>query len=149
MAKPQLYPDRLPARFPAGTLTRIDIVASPRHRAAFIRQAVAEKLDRLAKSPPTLDVVTKTLRAHEAELRRSGLLHVSVFGSISRGEAGPGSDIDLLVELDPDARIGAFAYVALQRQLADLFSHPVDIADRASLKAAIRSSVLRDEVRAF
>ena len=34
--------------------------------------------------------------------RRHGVKHVRVFGSVARGEAGPSSDVDLLVEVGPD-----------------------------------------------
>src|SRR5271165_6744585 len=47
------------------------------------------------------DYVIATVRAHEAELRRAGVRHLSLFGSVARGEAADESDVDLLVELDP------------------------------------------------
>ncbi|MGA2590504.1 MAG: nucleotidyltransferase domain-containing protein [Bryobacteraceae bacterium] len=50
----------------------------------------------------TLDHLLDTLRTHESELRRLGVSHAAVFGSIARGEASVDSDIDVLVELDQD-----------------------------------------------
>jgi uncharacterized protein len=50
----------------------------------------------------TLDHLLDTLRTHESELRRLGVSHAAVFGSIARGEARVDSDIDVLVELDQD-----------------------------------------------
>ncbi len=47
--------------------------------------------------------VIAILRAHEAELRRAGIRHLSLFGSVARGDAEAGSDVDLAAELDPDA----------------------------------------------
>ncbi|MBV8098016.1 MAG: nucleotidyltransferase domain-containing protein, partial [Verrucomicrobia bacterium] len=52
----------------------------------------------------TAEKVIATLRAHEAELRQSGLRSLSLFGSVARGEAQTESDIDLAAELDPAAR---------------------------------------------
>jgi predicted nucleotidyltransferase len=49
----------------------------------------------------SLDTVLETLRAHEGELRRLGMSHAAVFGSVARGEARMDSDVDVLVELDP------------------------------------------------
>ena len=49
------------------------------------------------------DEAIATLKRHEAELRRLGVEHLYLFGSTARGEAGPDSDIDLLVVLDDDA----------------------------------------------
>jgi len=45
--------------------------------------------------------VIATLRAHEEELRRRGVRHAALFGSVARGEAISTSDIDILIELQP------------------------------------------------
>ena len=55
---------------------------------------------------PDLRSVLETLRAHEADLRGMGVSHAAVFGSVARGDAGSGSDIDVMVELDdPDGHL--------------------------------------------
>lgn len=54
---------------------------------------------------PQADEVIAIPRAHEAELRASGVRRLSLFGSVARGDAGPDSDMDLAVELDREARI--------------------------------------------
>jgi predicted nucleotidyltransferase len=95
------------------------------------------------------DQVIATLRAHEAELRDRGVAHAALFGSLARGEAGPGSDIDILVDLAPDARIGLFGYVSLIQFLEDLFPLRVDMANRRRLKSLARSSIERDALFAF
>ena len=64
--------------------------------------------------------VIATLQAHEAEQRRAGIRHLSLFGSVARGDAGASSDVDLAAELDPDAHIGLFGLGALERRLAEL-----------------------------
>ena len=56
----------------------------------------------------TLDDVLETLRNHESELRRLRVSHAAVFGSVARSEARTDSDIDVLVELDPDQPMGIF-----------------------------------------
>jgi predicted nucleotidyltransferase len=58
----------------------------------------------------TLNDVLETLRTHESELRRLGVSHAAVFGSVARSEAREDSDIDVLVELDPDQPMGIFEY---------------------------------------
>ena len=57
--------------------------------------------------------VIAILRLHEAELRQAGIRHLSLFGSVARGDAETDSDVDLVAELDPEARIGLFALVAV------------------------------------
>lgn len=90
-----------------------------------------------------------TLRAHEAELRRRGVAHAALFGSVARGEATGGSDIDILVELAPDAEIDLFGYVGITHYLADLFPVRVDVANRSTLKPHVRPGAERDAVYAF
>ena len=48
----------------------------------------------------TREDVIATLRAHEAALKKQKVVHAALFGSLARGEAGPDSDIDIMVELD-------------------------------------------------
>jgi predicted nucleotidyltransferase len=57
---------------------------------------------------PDLRSVLETLRAHEADLRGMGVSHAAVFGSVARGDAGSGSDIDVMVELDDNHPMGIF-----------------------------------------
>ncbi|MFO1028149.1 MAG: nucleotidyltransferase domain-containing protein [Acetobacteraceae bacterium] len=95
-----------------------------------------------------VEIVT-TLRAHEQELRRRGVLHAALFGCIARGAAGPGSDIDILIQLAQDAEVGVFEYVAITHYLADLFPARVDVANQDTLKPLVRPSVERDAVYAF
>ncbi len=93
--------------------------------------------------------IIATLRAHEPDLRHLGVLHAALFGSAARDEAKPGSDIDILIELAPEAPIGVFEYVGITQYLADLFPNRVDVANRSCLKALVRPSAERDAVYAF
>jgi uncharacterized protein len=93
--------------------------------------------------------VVAKLRVHEAELRRRGVRHAALFGSVARGEGTPKSDIDILIELDPEARVGLFEYVGITQYLSDLFPSRVDIANRSSLKPLVRPSIERDAVHVF
>jgi uncharacterized protein len=93
--------------------------------------------------------IIATLRAHQAELHRRGVRHAALFGSLARGESERTSDIDILIELEPQARVGLFEYVGIMQYLADLFPVRVDVAKRSSLKPLIRPSVERDALYAF
>jgi len=55
-----------------------------------------------------------TLRLHERELRARGVSHVAVFGSVARGENRADSDLDIMIDTDPAARITVFDYVGLK-----------------------------------
>jgi len=93
--------------------------------------------------------VIATLRAHERELRQRGVLHAALFGSVARGEEKPASDIDILIDLAPEAAVGLFEYVGIEQYLTDLLASRVDVANRSSLKAFVRPSAERDAVYAF
>ena len=95
------------------------------------------------------DGVIAALRAHQPELRRRGVRHAALFGSIARGEGKRTSDIDILIELDPRAPVGLFEYVGITQFLADLFPVRVDVANRSSLKPLVRPTIERDAIYAF
>ena len=97
----------------------------------------------------TKEEVIATLRAHERELRRRGVMHAALFGSMARGEQQPDSDIDILIELAPEAPIGLFEYVGIQQYLSDVLASRVDVANRTSLKAFVRPGAERDAIYAF
>jgi predicted nucleotidyltransferase len=93
--------------------------------------------------------IIATLRRHEDELHRQGVTHAALFGSAARGSAGEHSDIDILIDLDPDVRLSVFDYAGLKDYIAGLFDGPVDVVSREGLKPHVRTSVLADIVHAF
>jgi len=97
----------------------------------------------------TRDAVIATLRANEAALRLKGVTHAALFGSVARGQAGPDSDIDIMVEIDPAAPVGVWEYVGITHFIGDLFPVKVDVSERAALKAHVRPSAERDAIHAF
>ncbi len=95
------------------------------------------------------DRVIAILQAHEAELRRAGICHISLFGSVARGEDDEQSDVDLVTELDPEARIGLFALGGLERRLEELVGRKVDLLPEPVEKQRLKANIERDRVRAF
>jgi hypothetical protein len=82
------------------------------------------------------------LRLHQAELRASGVKSLRLFGSIVRGQAGPESDVDILVEF---ARpIGLLAFIRLKQRLSDLLGRPVDLVTPEALKSPLREGILNE-----
>ena len=94
------------------------------------------------------DIIAR-LRENEAALRSRGVVHAALFGSRARGDARPDSDTDIMVEIDPDARIGVWGYAGLKEYIATLFDGPVGVVDRQSLKPYIRPAATADAVYAF
>lgn len=68
-------------------------------------------------------------RALDALARRHGLARVVVFGSAVRTDFGPGSDVDVLVEPRPDARLGLDDVVRVREQLEEAFGRDVDVVN--------------------
>jgi predicted nucleotidyltransferase len=62
---------------------------------------------------------------------RHGARNVRVFGSVARGDAGPGSDIDVLVEFEPGRSL--LDLIGLQQDLSDLLGRKVDVVSQGAL----------------
>ena len=73
---------------------------------------------------------------------RRGAYNVRVFGSVARGEAGPDSDVDFLVELDPSRSLLDLG--GLLMDLQDLLECEVDVLTEAGLRDRIRQRVLSE-----
>lgn len=88
------------------------------------------------------------LRSHRSEIlriaRARGASHVRVFGSVARGDAADSSDVDFLVDLDPDR--GLFDLGGLLMDLRDLLGHDVDVVTEAGLRPRVAERVLADAV---
>jgi hypothetical protein len=95
------------------------------------------------------EAILATLRAHADELRAAGIRHLSLFGSMARGEAGPDSDIDLAAELDPAARIDLISLVALERRLGEILGRRTDLLTEPVRRERLRVNIDRDRQRVF
>jgi predicted nucleotidyltransferase len=98
---------------------------------------------------PRAEDVLAILRANEAELRAAGIKHLSLFGSVARGDAGPDSDVDLVAVLDPAARIDLFELTGLEQRLAALLGRPVDLLPEPVEKPRLQANIDRDRQNAF
>ncbi len=97
----------------------------------------------------TTGQVIATLQAHEAELRQAGIRHLSVFGSLARGDAEADSDVDLAAEFDPNAAMDFIRLVALERRLSETLGRPVEILAEPVENPRLRANIDRDRVIAF
>jgi predicted nucleotidyltransferase len=89
------------------------------------------------------------LRRNEPALRARGISHAAIFGSVARGDSRPDSDLDIIIDIDPEAHVTLFDYVGLKDYIASLFDGPVDVVDRDALKPHLRVPAARDSVYAF
>jgi uncharacterized protein len=89
------------------------------------------------------------LRDNEHALRARGVTHAALFGSRARGDDRPDSDIDILIDLAPEAPIGVWEYSGLKTYIANLFEGPVDVVSLETLKPYICPAATADAVYAF
>jgi len=74
--------------------------------------------------------------------RRYDVKELAVFGSGARGEMRPDSDIDLLVDFLPEARVSLLRHAAAERELTALLGRNVDLVSKRALRDAVRDEVL-------
>ncbi len=88
------------------------------------------------------------LQQKRQEVRRIageyGASRVRVFGSVARGEADPGSDVDCLVKLQSGRSLLDLG--GLQFELEALLGPPVNVMTERGLKTRIRERVLREAI---
>jgi len=73
------------------------------------------------------EIVREVCSAH-------AVARADVFGSVARGEARPGSDVDLLVEFQPEAGAGLLEMGALREDLVEKLGRPVDVVSRRAIE---------------
>jgi uncharacterized protein len=92
--------------------------------------------------------VDEIIKANREEILRVAAKHgasnVRIFGSVARGESGPSSDVDFLVEMEAGRSLLDLSRLVLDLQ--DLLGRPVDVADPEGLHWYIRERVLKEAV---
>jgi uncharacterized protein len=106
----------------------------------------------IATFDPALDERERVLRIlHEEapKLRALGITQLNLFGSMARGEAESQSDVDLLVNLAPDAPFGLFDLIDVQERLGERLGRTVNVAFIATLRPWLRERIEGDRIRIF
>ena len=75
--------------------------------------------------------------------RRHHIRKLSLFGSVVRDDFGPDSDVDVLVEFEPGARVG-LRFFTIERELSDLLGHRVDLNTASFLGDEILKDALAE-----
>ena len=92
------------------------------------------------------DEVLRLLATHRKELLALGVQSLAVFGSVVHGEAGPDSDVDILVEFAKP--VGFFAFLEVKEHLEGLLGCSVDLVTRKALHPRLRDEILNEAVYA-
>ena len=111
----------------------------------------ARRLEASGREPSRATATGRTiwiaeLRAQRDEIariaRKHGACNVRVFGSVVRDEAEVGSDVDLLVDMEPGRSL--LDRAGLMLELEELLGCKVDVATEPSLRERVRARVLRE-----
>ncbi len=126
-------PAVLSVRLPSPSRDRLKAAAAARGETvqglvgALVERFLAEE----GRRAPELAQVLGALRGAGPALRgRWGVTGRWVFGSVARGGARPGSDVDLLCEFRPGARVSLVGFASLRAELSALLGAPVELAER-------------------
>jgi uncharacterized protein len=95
-----------------------------------------------SKKPATL------LQENRDILEEHHVRALYLFGSVARGEDRPESDVDILVEFEPRARIGLFGLARLQQRLSEILGRRVDLTTPDSLHKALKDRIMKEAIRA-
>lgn len=95
------------------------------------------------------DSVIATLRAHEAELKSAGILRLSLFGSVARGEAAAESDVDLMADFDRTKQLSLLNVIGLENRLTDILGVKADLSQTRLLEPDVRERADRESVLVF
>lgn len=77
-------------------------------------------------------------------LKLYGVTRAGLFGSAARGEAGPKSDIDLLVEIKKN--ISLLDFIHLEHLLEKALKREVDLVEYDAIKPALKDYILKDHI---
>lgn len=140
----------LSVRLPPATRDRLKAAAAVRGETVqgLVGGLVARFLAEDAVAPDLAGVLGR-LRGRADALRARGVASLAVFGSVARGEARPGSDVDLLAEFDPAVRLSLVGLASLRAELSDLLGAPADLVEGDALRTAVREAAEREAVRAW
>lgn len=101
------------------------------------------------REPPQSANVQAELKALEKPLRERGLAALALFGSTARGTSRPDSDVDVLIDIAPDASFSLVDLVSVKHFLEDNLGRKVDVVIREGLDPAIRDRVIREARAVF
>jgi predicted nucleotidyltransferase len=85
----------------------------------------------------------------ESIAARYGIRSFALFGSAARGEAGPESDVDIVIELEPTSTMGLLEHARVAEELSRVFGRPVDLVTWNALRPRMRADVEREAITLY
>lgn len=94
------------------------------------------------KLPMDTKLIEPDLDKLEAICARYAVHELAILGSAVTATFGSESDVDILVEFEPEAHVGFLMMSRLQRELSSLLNRHVDLVPKNGLKEAVKEEVL-------
>jgi predicted nucleotidyltransferase len=114
----------------------------------FSLQRTCATISRKEDGPMRREEALRILAENSGLCEEFGVRSLSIFGSVARDEAARDSDVDILVDYEPEAPRGYFRLFALRERLEDLLGVEVDLVTTGGLRRELRDQVLSEAIRA-
>ena len=95
------------------------------------------------------DQTIAKIRQHADEFRKRGVTGMYLFGSLARGEAGAGSDVDIFFDYEQDGHFSLFDIMDVHEHVEKILSAKADVVPRKSLHRRIRDKVVTQAIQIF
>ena len=95
------------------------------------------------------DAIIAKLRETAPALKAEGVTRLAIFGSRARGDAKEDSDLDVLIDVDPEAKFSLLNLVGVQHIVQDATGLKVQASMRDSLNARMSARIADDIVEVF
>lgn len=95
------------------------------------------------------DDIIRTIQAHESDIRAEGVAHLALFGSRARGDERADSDLDILLDVQPESRFSLLNLSGVGLIIEDALGFPTQIVLRRSASPAFLARIADDLTPVF
>ncbi len=93
--------------------------------------------------------IVERIKSKEAAIRKEGATHLYLFGSRARGDNKPASDLDVLVDYDPEAKFSIFDLIGIKLLLEDDLHLDVHVTTGRGLHPLMKDKFHAEAIRVF
>jgi predicted nucleotidyltransferase len=90
----------------------------------------------------------KIIEKNRSQLKEFNVNALFLFGSVAQDQAGPESDVDIIVEFIPDAKIGLFEMARLKKFISEILNCDADLVTPDALHPMLKDDILKEMIRA-